>query len=387
VLVYLFQYRGLLRNPATRKQFSPRPGHFRLEEKDFAPYEGWGPGYLLKFRERGHAVQIMIALGEHASRQTRATLLKTLDSVRLEPRTVRLRTIAIPGAPREIAVGLGAVWVVEERPRAGQAAILRIDSKTRRIVATIRSPGRSVVAGLAVGVGAVWATDLGLGKVLRIDPATNRIVARIPLPLAPFRPFAIAAGEGAIWVTVPTNVKGAVVRIDPKTNRVVGRPIQVGYAPDAIAVGAGSVWVTNTNVAGGSVMRIDPKTGRVVAKLLAGRYPGAAAVAEGAVWVPLEAGNSVTRIDPSSNRFLGAIPLSGGVGRLAAGLGAIWFTNACGCDDGRVSSIDPKTTGVSLPIAMGTSPVALAAGPGALWVANYTDQTVSEIIVERPAGT
>jgi hypothetical protein len=267
VLVYLFQYRGLLANPAARKQFPPRPARFGLEEKDFGSYEGWGRAYLLKFRERGHAVQIMVVLGEDVSGKTRAALLEVLDSLRLEPRTVRLRTIGIPGAPRELAVGLGAVWVAAERSDAAGAAILRIHPKTRRVVAAIRAPGKSVVAGLAVGAGAVWATDLALGQVLRIDPATNRIVARIPLPTAPFRPFAIAVGEGAVWVTVPTNVKGAVVRIDPKTNKAAERPIEVGYGPNAIAVGAGGVWVTNTNVAGGSLMRIDPKRGRVVAKL------------------------------------------------------------------------------------------------------------------------
>jgi streptogramin lyase len=383
VLVYLFQYRGLLANPAARKQFPPRPARFGLEEKDFGSYEGWGRAYLLKFRERGHAVQIMVVLGEDVSGKTRAALLEVLDSLRLEPRTVRLRTIGIPGAPRELAVGLGAVWVAAERSDAAGAAILRIHPKTRRVVAAIRAPGKSVVAGLAVGAGAVWATDLALGQVLRIDPATNRIVARIPLPTAPFRPFAIAVGEGAVWVTVPTNVKGAVVRIDPKTNKAAERPIEVGYGPNAIAVGAGGVWVTNTNVAGGSLMRIDPKRGRVVAKLLAGRSPGAAAVGERAVWVPLEAGTSVVRIDPSSNQLDTTTPLSGGVGRLAAGLGSIWLTNACGCDDGRVSSIDPRTTRVGLPIPVGTSPIALAAGEGAVWVANYTDQTVSQIVVER----
>lgn len=380
-LVHLFQYPRLLEDPAAGKNFPPRPKHLRLERKDFASYEGWGPGYLLRFREAGHAVQIMVALGERASPETRATLVRILDSIRVEPATVRLRTIAVPGRPREVAVGAGAVWVVAERPGATDAAILRIDPRTRRIVATIRAPGRSVIGGLAVGAGAVWATDLNLGKVLRINPAINRIAARIPLPLAPFRPFAIAAGEGGVWATVPTNVKGAVVRIDPGTNRA-GSPIMVGYGPNAVAVEAGAVWVTNTNVAGGSVMRIDPKTGRVVAKLLAGRNPGAVAASGGAVWAAFEAGASIARIDPASNRLLASIPASDGVGDLAAGLGSIWFTNACGCDDGRVTAIDPRSARVGLPIPVGTRPIALAAGEGTVWVANYTDQTLTEIAVD-----
>jgi virginiamycin B lyase len=383
-LVQVFQYPRLLEDPAYRKNFPPRPARLRLERKDFASYEGWGPGYLLRFRQRGHAVQIMVALGERASPETPATLLRILDSIQVEPTTVEIRTIALPGAPREVAVGLGAVWVVAERPGATEAAILRIEPRTRRIVATIRAPGRSVIGGLAVGEGAVWATDLNLGKVLRIDPATNRIAARIALPLAPFRPFAIAAGEGGIWVTVPTNVKGAVVRIDPQTNRA-GSPIEVGYGPDAVTAAAGAVWVTNTNVAGGSLMRVDPKTGRVVAKLLAGRNPGAVAASRRAVWAAFEAGASIARIDPASNRLLASIPASDGVGDLAAGLGSIWFTNACGCDDGRVKSLDPRTVRVGLPIPVGTRPIALAAGEGAVWIANYTDQTLTKIVVEPTA--
>lgn len=380
-LVHVFQYGRLLEDPAYRKNFPPRPPHLRLEPRDSASYEGWGPGYLLRFRERRHAVQIMVALGERASPETRATLLRILDSIRVEPRTVEIRTIALPGAPREVAVGLGAVWVVTERPNATHAAILRIDPRTRRIVATIRAPGRSVIGGLAVGAGAVWATDLNLGEVLRIDPATNRIVARIALPLAPFRPFAIGAGASDVWVTVPTNVRGAVVRIDPETNKA-GSPIEVGYGPDAVSAAAGAVWVTNTNVAGGSLMRIDPKTGRVVAKLLAGRNPGAVAAAEGAIWTAFEAGASIARIDPASNRLLASIPASDGVGDLAAGLGAIWFTNACGCDDGRVKSLDPRSARIGMPIPVGTRPIALAAGEHAIWVANYTDQTLSKLVVE-----
>ena len=71
----------------------------------------------------------------------------------------------------------------------------------------------------------------------------------------------------------------------------------------------------------------------------------------------------------SSNGPLGSLPISDGVGRLAAGAGSIWFTNACGCDEGRVASLDPAAR-VGLPIPVGTRPIALAAYGDTVWVAN-----------------
>ena len=72
-------------------------------------------------------------------------------------------------------------------------------------------------------------------------------------------PTAVAAGEGAYWVT---NADGhSVSQIDPGTNAVV-ETIQVGNGPSGIATGDGAVWVVNS--LDGTVSRIDPGANTVV---------------------------------------------------------------------------------------------------------------------------
>ena len=75
------------------------------------------------------------------------------------------------------------------------------------------------------------------GSVSRIDPQTNAVVARI---FVGHEPFAIAAGDGAVWVTNRTDF--TVSRIDPRTNTVTAT-IPIGGRPEGLAVGANMVWV------------------------------------------------------------------------------------------------------------------------------------------------
>jgi DNA-binding beta-propeller fold protein YncE len=52
--------------------------------------------------------------------------------------------------------------------------------------------------------------------------------------------LAVAYGAGAAWVACGN---GTVVGVDPSTN-TPGRPISVGGLPRGIAAGEGAVWVT-----------------------------------------------------------------------------------------------------------------------------------------------
>ncbi len=61
------------------RDFPPRSKHFELA--GFAPYECFGPSYMLRFRAAGRAFQIHIAFGRRASASTRATVLRILDSL------------------------------------------------------------------------------------------------------------------------------------------------------------------------------------------------------------------------------------------------------------------------------------------------------------------
>ena len=52
---------------------------------------------------------------------------------------------------------------------------------------------------VAFGEGAAWVANSLDRTVSRIDPETNEVVETIPLGREPLH---LAAGEGAVWVTV-----------------------------------------------------------------------------------------------------------------------------------------------------------------------------------------
>jgi hypothetical protein len=145
------------------------------------------------------------------------------------PYTATAGTVPLPGAPRLVASGEGAVW--------------------------------------AVGGRTLW----------RVDPGAGRRVASIRLP---FAPRAIDAGEGGVWLADPSN--DTVVRIDPASGRPTDS-VDVGHAPSAIAVGADAVWVASG--ADGTVSRIDPRRNAVDETIRVGAEPIDLVAGLGAVWV------------------------------------------------------------------------------------------------------
>jgi ABC-type branched-subunit amino acid transport system substrate-binding protein/streptogramin lyase len=145
--------------------------------------------------------------------------------------------------------------------------------------------------GVAVGLGSIWVAGDAFGRRLwRLDPVSGRTVAAIPLPLAP---GAVAAGEGAVWVT--SLLGDTVTRIDPATDRMV-RTIRAGAGVNDVAVGEGSVWVTSA--VDRAVTRIDPGTNRVVARTPVDEVPTSIAVGAGGVWVTTR--RPTPRIAPGS---------------------------------------------------------------------------------------
>jgi hypothetical protein len=81
-LLELFEYPGLLADARYEADFPPRPSRFRLKGSLFGPYEGYGPSYLLRFRETGRAFQAMVATGE--GHRARLLVERVLDSLRVE---------------------------------------------------------------------------------------------------------------------------------------------------------------------------------------------------------------------------------------------------------------------------------------------------------------
>jgi hypothetical protein len=179
--------------------------------------------------------------------------------------------VAVPGARAPAtAVAFGRdVWVVN--PSGYRLELL--DPPYTAISGSVPLPG--VPRLVAAGEGAVWA--VGSRTLWRVDARARRLVGSIPLP---FTPQAIDVGAGGVWLA--DRGRNAIVRVDPESGRPTHR-INVGRAPTAIAVGADEIWVANR--ADGSVSRIDPRRNAVDETIRVGAEPIDLVAGLGAVWV------------------------------------------------------------------------------------------------------
>jgi branched-chain amino acid transport system substrate-binding protein len=158
---------------------------------------------------------------------------RDLTVSRVDPRSNRIVARIEGVKARNIAAGDGDVWVSEDE------GVAEIDPSTNTVVRRIRLDV-PFVAGIAVGGGAVWVTDPEAGNVWRID--TGRRAMRTAIPLEPWV-AGVSFGEGAVWVT--NEIADTIHRIDPRTKvarRVVGAP-----SPRAVAADEGAVWVTTSS--------------------------------------------------------------------------------------------------------------------------------------------
>jgi hypothetical protein len=171
--------------------------------------------------------------------------------LRIDPTTGRtLASVSVQGTVSwqpQLAAGFGSIWVGS----GDNHAVIRVDAKAMRIVATIGgiSEADSLLP-VGVGFGSVWAQANaagGSGILYRIDPGTNTIVASIQLGIpargGQYGGTDIAFDDTSVWTgdTSPT-----VTRVDPATNQVVAT-LGVGRTPEWVVVGAGSVWVDANN--------------------------------------------------------------------------------------------------------------------------------------------
>lgn len=166
-----------------------------------------------------------------------ASLPAQPDTFVLSPGGAVHRLDVLPDGCDPVGSGIAdaTVWIGCEDGR-----VVRVDEATRRRVATTRVG--TFLSALAVGAGAVWATDTVEDVAWRIDAATGRATRTVPVGDLP---SGIAIGFGSVWVA--NRDSGTVSRIDPHSNRVVAT-IRVGRDVAPIAVGDGRVWVARQGV-------------------------------------------------------------------------------------------------------------------------------------------
>jgi ABC-type branched-subunit amino acid transport system substrate-binding protein/DNA-binding beta-propeller fold protein YncE len=266
-------------------------------------------------------------------------------------------------APSNIAVGDGAVWVLNTE----NDTVSRIDPETKAVTGRLRT--RRVATDIAAGAGALWLGNGGgefgnfTVSISRIDPRTSAITHTVKLPdrtgtLATatlnFGHPDIVVAAGAVWARNPDHT---VSRIDPETGRLVAT---IDVEADKIAADDDGVWVVN----GPAVTRIDPRTNRLGRTIrLAAEDTSGIAVGAGKVWVSAQRDGVVWQIEPRPKPVTRAIAVGVGAEYIAFGAGAAWAGNYI---DGMLSRIDPRTNEVTrVPVG---AVQALAAGAGGAWV-------------------
>ena len=170
----------------------------------------------------------------------------SLVEVDLDTGRVR-RTVAV-AKPTGVAIGAGAVWVVEHRANT----LVRVDpssgeSLTRIVLGEERPYDLCgmCVENVVVAEGAVWTSDNHGRSVTRVDPMRNRVAERIELPL---RVWAVTASDGRVWASqfeedvleTDPDAAGLTAAIDPRTNEAT----TYGLPSYSVAWVGDALWVT-----------------------------------------------------------------------------------------------------------------------------------------------
>jgi streptogramin lyase len=181
-----------------------------------------------------------------------------------------------------LAAGEGSVWSLSRR------SVTRIDpARNRTLGRPVRLPAFS--AAVAVGAGALWVVDYDAGVLRKLDARDGHLLAAIPG--VGLHAEAIVATRDAVWVA----------SIGPWTTLHLHR-LRAG-----VTVAAGYAWVVNPgtlvdgglDMSSGTLVRIDPRTGQVATRPLPGSSrPAAITFAAGRLWIASPGNGILLRLDP-----------------------------------------------------------------------------------------
>ncbi|HWT92914.1 MAG TPA: hypothetical protein VN238_07950, partial [Solirubrobacteraceae bacterium] len=217
-------------------------------------------------------------------------------------RLVRVRTDRFAKAERgprvgrgalDVDAGFGALWV----PSASRAERLaRVDLTTGETTYTDLPDGTPVA--VEAGEGAVWVGVRGAklrsyppSLVLRIDPKTGKILKRVRIPLGIQD---IAVGDGAVWAT--NRARDSLTRLDIRTGEFV--ELDVGGGPAGVAVGGGRVWVANAE--DDTISRVSRSELRSTGTIALDGQPRFLAFGAGSLWATTYTTSTLVRIDPKN---------------------------------------------------------------------------------------
>lgn len=271
----------------------------------------------------------------------------------------RVATIPVGDRPNTIAATGDNVFVGSFRTRS----LSLIDTKTNKLRSHQVTVGHGV-AGLQAGGDSVWVAVNRESRLLRLDAATGRRVG--PPIVLPKGPNSVAVGDTAVWVGMITPVPGGndtLARIDPRKG-TIANTVDVPEGIKALAASPGAVWIASRRDP--LVLKVSIATGKVVNRVSIGRdRPSDIAYAAGVVWLTYPEANTVARVDARTGRVI-EIGVQGRPQAVVADGDQVWVANY---SDHTVTQINPKTSHtVGEPIAVELNPYELAIGDGDLWV-------------------
>jgi streptogramin lyase len=301
-------------------------------------------------------------LGGTPGGRAKPTTLLSADSLqRIDPTTKTLvATIPVGVHPVGVAVGLGAVWVINK----DDSTLMQINPNTNRVVREVSLKGFAPDL-IAVGKGAVWMEQESTGIpgewLWKYDPHTGSAAA---VHTGDIIPLALNVGAGAVWIVDYLRHPDGLLRLRPTAP---SRPLAVGGCPCSAPVfagGAGWALAWPHYAAATAIYRLEPETRKVVAKIALGFEAGWFAAGEGAIWITNPRAESVTRVDPATNRATTTFPTGRTPAGITAGAGAVWVANS---RDGTVTRYDPASADIET-IRVGGTPGAVAVGAGSVWI-------------------
>jgi sugar lactone lactonase YvrE len=238
--------------------------------------------------------------------------------LRMDPATRRVIARIPLNGTMSLAPGRDALWV--GLSKSNEFRLLRIDPRTNRIVARQRMPG--VIGGIPFMVdGNLWV--LTAEAAVRIDQKSGRPVATVRTARDGYVTRSFAAANGDLWVHTSD---GRLLRLDGAT----GKRKATLRMPDGTGIsnlGTNGLFLFDQ----ASISRVDTKLRRLW------RTPipsiGPAVAADGRLWVetPGRRGDRVLTVDPRNGRVIDSVDVGEFGATFMAPIGAdVWMTTAGG---------------------------------------------------------
>ena len=322
-------------------------------------------------------------------------------------RRCRIWTVANPGAPLAVGIGLDVGEPADaEDLRASEALDL-----AARLCATARAGEVLASRELMHLAGGMRGEVTGKLRRLRLKGIGGRteavsvrqrtrdeelerrfhaVLAGLPTArrrrrqralIAAATVAAVVAGGLAWWLAssapnparprIPGQALGA---IDVRTGQLIGTlpltgsPVAVAASPDGR-----QVWVTEP--AAGAVVGVDASTRHVFETISGLSDPRAVAIAYGYVWVVDAATGTVHQYTATGQAIGRPYDVGNEPSAIASGFGALWVTNEA---DGTLTRIAAET-GKIHTIPVGASPSAVVAGDREVWVANRKFNSITSV--------